>query len=72
MSTEQITTDKKKLRGFASLTPERRREIASSGGKRAQELGTSHRFTSDEARVAGKKGGMMARKKASDDKNTEQ
>jgi general stress protein YciG len=44
-------------RGFASLTPERRREVASKGGRHAQQNGTAHRFTSDEARIAGTKGG---------------
>lgn len=44
-------------RGFASLTPEQRREIASMGGRAAQEKGTAHRFTSDEAKSAGAKGG---------------
>ncbi len=33
------------------------REIASRGGKAAHEKGTAHEWSSDEARVAGKKGG---------------
>ncbi len=44
-------------RGFASLTPERRREIAQLGGRTAHPLGTAHEFTSEEAREAGLKGG---------------
>jgi uncharacterized protein len=40
------------------MTPERQREIASMGGRAAQTNGAAHRFTSDEARVAGKKGGQ--------------
>jgi general stress protein YciG len=48
-----------KPRGFASLTPERRKEIASRAGKRAHELGKAHKFTSDEARAAGQKGGVI-------------
>jgi general stress protein YciG len=40
-------------RGFASMDPERQREIASEGGKAAHEKGTAHEFTSDEARKAG-------------------
>jgi general stress protein YciG len=46
-----------RLRGFAAMTPERRREIASAGGKAAQALGSGHRFNAAEARVAGAKGG---------------
>jgi hypothetical protein len=33
-------------------------EIASKGGKAAHAAGTAHQFTSDEARAAGKKGGV--------------
>jgi general stress protein YciG len=43
--------------GFAAMTRARRREIASSGGRAAHELGRAHVFTSDEARSAGRKGG---------------
>jgi general stress protein YciG len=44
-------------RGFASMDPERQREIASEGGKAAHEQGTAHEFDSEEAREAGRKGG---------------
>jgi hypothetical protein len=40
-------------RGFASMDPERQRQIASEGGKAAHEKGTAHEFTSEEARRAG-------------------
>lgn len=43
--------------GFASMSPDRRREIASMGGKAAHTMGTAHQFNSEEARAAGKKGG---------------
>ncbi|MBX3231042.1 MAG: hypothetical protein KIT84_36895 [Labilithrix sp.] len=33
-------------------------EIASKGGKAAHAAGTAHQFTSEEARAAGKKGGV--------------
>lgn len=46
-------------RGFASLTPERRREIASRGGAAAHAKGKAHEFTQEEARVAGRKGGLV-------------
>ncbi len=44
-------------RGFASMDPSKQREIASKGGKAAHAKGTAHEFSSDEARVAGRKGG---------------
>ena len=40
-------------RGFASMDPEKQREIASKGGKAAHESGNAHEFTSEEAREAG-------------------
>ena len=44
-------------RGFAGMTPEKRREISSKGGKAAHAKGVGHEFTSEEARAAGRKGG---------------
>lgn len=44
-------------RGFASMDAAKQREIASKGGRAAHAKGTAHEFTSDEARVAGRKGG---------------
>jgi uncharacterized protein len=44
-------------RGFASMDPSKQREIASKGGRAAHAKGTAHEFSSDEARVAGRKGG---------------
>lgn len=49
-------------RGFASMTPERRREIASLGGKSAHAKGNAHEWTSEEARAAGRKGGKRSRR----------
>jgi len=48
-------------KGFASMDPERQREIAKEGGKASHEKGTGHEFTSEEAREAGKKGGEASR-----------
>jgi hypothetical protein len=45
-------------RGFASMDPERRREIASQGGKAAHEGGKAHEFSSEEARQARRKVGQ--------------
>ena len=42
----------KSNRGFASMDPQRQREIASEGGRAAHEKGTAHEFTSEEAREA--------------------
>ena len=50
---------KKSTRGFASMDRERQREIARKGGRAAHQKGTAHEFTSEEARVAGRKGGQM-------------
>ncbi len=44
-------------RGFASMDSEKQRSIASKGGKAAHAKGTAHKFTPDEAREAGRKGG---------------
>lgn len=44
-------------RGFASMDPQKQREIASKGGKAAHQQGVAHEFTSEEAREAGRKGG---------------
>ena len=44
-------------RGFASMDTSKQREIASKGGRAAHAKGTAHEFTSDEARLAGRKGG---------------
>ncbi len=46
-------------RGFASMDPERQRQIARQGGRAAHEKGTAHEFNSNEAREAGRKGGEV-------------
>lgn len=51
----------KERRGFASMTPEKQREIASKGGRAAHAKGTAHEWTSEEARQAGRKGGQISR-----------
>jgi general stress protein YciG len=52
---------RKERRGFASMSPEKQREIASKGGRAAHQKGTAHEWTSDEARSAGRKGGQISR-----------
>lgn len=52
---------RKERRGFASMSPEKQREIASKGGRAAHEKGTAHEWSADEARAAGRKGGQISR-----------
>jgi general stress protein YciG len=52
---------RKERRGFASMSLEKQREIASKGGRAAHEKGTAHEWTADEARAAGRKGGQISR-----------
>ena len=51
------TDEPKKHRGFASMTADTQRKIASKGGKAAHAQGHAHEFTVVEARLAGRKGG---------------
>ena len=53
--------ERKERRGFASMSREKQREIASKGGRAAHQKGTAHEWTSDEARNAGRKGGQISR-----------
>jgi general stress protein YciG len=46
------------FRGFATMDENRRREIASKGGKAAHAKGTAHEWSSEQARRAGRKGGL--------------
>lgn len=48
----------KRPRGFALLSPERRREISSMGGKAGHASGSAHEWTAEEARTNGRKGGL--------------
>ena len=57
----RVTGERKERRGFASMTPEKQREIASKGGRAAHQKGTAHEWTSEEARSAGRKGGQISR-----------
>ena len=47
-------------RGFAGMDHERQKQISSQGGKAAHQKGTAHEFDSEEAREAGRKGGMVS------------
>jgi uncharacterized protein len=62
MNDERIVGNpRKERRGFASMSPEKQREIASKGGRAAHQKGTAHEWTSEEARSAGRKGGQISR-----------
>ena len=56
----------KEDRGFASMDRAKQREIASKGGKAAHQKGTAHEWTSDEARDAGRKGGIASHQRRRD------
>ena len=54
---------RRKPRGFAAMDPRLVSEISRKGGKAAHTAGTAHEFTSDEARAAGRKGGLATHAK---------
>ncbi|OWP64499.1 general stress protein [Hymenobacter amundsenii] len=56
---EKVVT--KRPRGFAAMDPATQRRIASEGGRASHLSGRGHRFTSEEARAAGRKGGQASR-----------
>ena len=45
------------------MNEEKRKEIASRGGKASHAKGTAHEFTPEEAKEAGRKGGLKSRPK---------
>ena len=53
----------KEDRGFASMDRSKQRDIPSKGGKAAHQKGTAHEWTSEEAREAGRKGGMASHRR---------
>ena len=53
----------KEDRGLASMDRSKQRDIASKGGKAAHQKGTAHEWTSEEAREAGRKGGMASHRR---------
>lgn len=59
----ELNSANKRRRGFAAMNSEKQKEIARKGGRVAHERGVAHKWNSDEAREAGKKGGQ-ARKKS--------
>ncbi len=53
----------KQRKGFSAIDPEKRRQIASLGGKAAHRKGVAHEWTSEEARAAGRRGGIVCQQK---------
>jgi general stress protein YciG len=51
------------------MDPEKQRAIARKGGRAAHEKGTAHEWTSEEARRAGRKGGLMSHQRRRERKN---
>ena len=60
----------KEDRGFASMDRSKQRDIASKGGKAAHQKGTAHEWTSEEAREAGRKGGMASHRRKQEQQQT--
>ncbi len=52
---ETTPAAERRLRGFAAMSPEKKKEIASMGGRAAHACGRAHQFSTEEARAAGKK-----------------
>lgn len=50
-------------RGFANMDPAVQQRIAAAGGKASHASGRGHKWTPEEAREAGRKGGFISRKK---------
>jgi len=62
-STSSTPPHPRKPRGFATMDPKHVSELAKRGGRAAHRAGTAHVFTSDEAREAGRKGGLATHAK---------
>ena len=54
----------KARRGFAVMDRDKQREIAAKGGRAAHEKGTAHRWSEEEAKEAGRKGGAASHRNA--------
>jgi len=63
MESSQQTSKK----GFAAMNPEKQREIARAGGHAAHQQGVAHKWNSEEAREAGRKGGQSRKQSTYND-----
>lgn len=50
-------------RGFASMAPAVQHQLAIKGGKASAASGRGHKWTAEQAREAGRKGGLISRRK---------
>lgn len=57
LETEMSDPKVSKPRGFATLDADAKQRIASMGGKTAHAKGTAHKWTTETAAAAGRKGG---------------
>jgi hypothetical protein len=57
-------------RGFASMDPAARRELARRAGRAAHQQGRAHEWSSEEARAAGRKGGGVLLRSGDDSINS--
>lgn len=71
MTVENPSPKTTSKRGFASMDPQRQKEIASLGGKAAHASGKAHEFNTAEAREAGRKGGRAGRRSAASNSPSE-
>jgi uncharacterized protein len=55
-----------KPRGFSKMDKDVQRAIASKGGKAAHARGSAHKWSTEEARAAGAKGGAATRQRKQD------
>lgn len=60
---ESNVLDPNAKRGFAAMPPDRQRQIASKGGKVAHEQGVAYKWSKEEAKEAGRKGGINSGKR---------
>lgn len=61
--------DGNRRRGFASMDPALQRRLAVEGGKASHVSGRGHKWTAEEAREAGRKGGLISRRKPTSKNN---
>jgi hypothetical protein len=71
MSAESSEARTLPLRGFARLTVEERTGLSRKGGEAAHAKGTAHEFTSEEAKRAGRRGGLEVAKRRREAKEAE-
>lgn len=69
---ENQNREMKSKRGFASMSPERQRTIASMGGRAAHQQGVAHQWDRQQAMEAGKKGGKASGRSRAADRNDRQ